>query len=66
MMPAYTLVDLQAGIDFKRFSVSAYVRNLTNRRGIVSIETGLNANPNLVTAALVPARTIGVNVNVPF
>jgi iron complex outermembrane receptor protein len=32
----------------------------------VSIETGLNANPNLVTAALVPARTIGVNVNVPF
>jgi iron complex outermembrane receptor protein len=66
VMPAYTLVDLQAGIDFKRFSVSAYVRNLTNRRGIVSIETGLNANPNLVTAALVPARTIGVNVNVPF
>jgi iron complex outermembrane receptor protein len=66
MMPAYTLVDLQAGIDFKTFSVSAYVRNLTNRRGIVSIETGLNANPNLVTAALVPARTIGLNVNVPF
>lgn len=66
MMPAYTLVDLQAGIDFKRFSVSAYVRNLTNRRGLVSIETGLNANPNVVTAALVPARTIGVNVNVPF
>ncbi|MDQ0607369.1 iron complex outermembrane receptor protein [Variovorax sp. W1I1] len=65
-MPAYTLVDLQAGIDFKRFSVSAYVRNLANKRGIVSIETGLNANPNLVTAALVPARTIGFNVNVPF
>ncbi|QSI31929.1 TonB-dependent receptor [Variovorax sp. RKNM96] len=65
-MPAYTLVDLQAGIDFKTFNVSAYVRNLTNKRGIVSIETGLNVNPNLVTAALVPARTIGVNVNVPF
>ncbi|WP_183026429.1 TonB-dependent receptor [Variovorax sp. UMC13] len=66
VMPAYTLVDLQAGIDFKTFSVSAYVRNLTNRRGIVSIETGLNANPNLATAALVPTRTVGLNVNVPF
>lgn len=65
-MPAFTTVDLQAGIDFQRFSLSAYVRNLTNKRGIVSIETGLSANPNLVQAALTPSRTIGVNVNVPF
>ncbi|QNK69250.1 TonB-dependent receptor domain-containing protein [Variovorax sp. PAMC26660] len=65
-MPAYTLVDLQAGIDFPRFSLSAYVRNLANKRGILSIETGLAANPNLVQAALAPSRTIGLNVNVPF
>ncbi|MGF6347649.1 TonB-dependent receptor domain-containing protein [Variovorax sp. W2I14] len=65
-MPAYTLVDLQAGIDFKRFSVSAYVRNLANKRGIVSVELGLTGNPNIVTAALAQSRTIGFNVNVPF
>jgi outer membrane receptor protein involved in Fe transport len=65
-MPAYTLIDVQAGIDFKRFSVSAYVRNLANKRGIVSVETGLTGNPNIVTAALAQSRTIGVNVNVPF
>jgi outer membrane receptor protein involved in Fe transport len=65
-MPAYTLVDLQAGIDFQRFSLSAYVRNLTNKRGFLSIETGLAANPNLVQAALAPSRTVGLAVNVPF
>jgi iron complex outermembrane receptor protein len=65
-MPAYTLVDLQAGIDFQRFSLAAYVRNLANKRGIVSIDTGLAANPNLVQAALAPSRTIGLTVNVPF
>ncbi|ODU15156.1 MAG: hypothetical protein BGP22_27295 [Variovorax sp. 67-131] len=65
-MPAYTLVDLQAGIDFQRFSLSAYVRNLANKRGILSIDTGLVANPNLVQAALAPSRTIGMTVNVPF
>jgi outer membrane receptor protein involved in Fe transport len=65
-MPAYTLVDLQAGIDFQRFSLSAYVRNLTNKRGFLSIDTGLTANPNLVQAALAPSRTVGLAVNVPF
>jgi iron complex outermembrane receptor protein len=65
-MPAYTVVDLQAGIDFRRFSLAAYVRNLANKRGIVSIDTGLSANPNLVQAALSPSRTIGLNVTVPF
>ncbi|MFH0130522.1 TonB-dependent receptor domain-containing protein [Variovorax sp. VaC1] len=65
-MPAYTMVDLQAGIDFQRFSLAAYVRNLANKRGIVSIDTGLVANPNLVQAALAPSRTVGLTVNVPF
>jgi iron complex outermembrane receptor protein len=65
-MPAYTLVDLQAGIDFPRFSLSAYVRNLANKRGILSIDTGLTANPNLLQAALAPSRTVGLSVNVPF
>ncbi|WP_198970316.1 TonB-dependent receptor domain-containing protein [Xylophilus sp. ASV27] len=65
-MPAFTLIDLQAGIDFQRFTVSAYVRNLTDKRGILSIDTGRAANPNLVQAALAPSRTIGVSVNVPF
>jgi len=65
-MPAYTMVDLQAGIDFQRFSLAAYVRNLANKRGIVSIDTGLVANPNMVQAALAPSRTVGLTVNVPF
>jgi outer membrane receptor protein involved in Fe transport len=66
VMPAFTVVDLQAGIDFPRFSLSAYVRNLANKRGILSIDTGLSANPNLVQAALAPSRTVGMTVTVPF
>lgn len=65
-LPAFTLVDLQAGIDFQRFSLSAYVRNLADKRGILSVDTGLTANPNLVQAALTPSRTIGMTVTVPF
>ncbi|MGJ7564755.1 TonB-dependent receptor domain-containing protein [Variovorax sp. GB1R11] len=65
-MPAFTVVDLQAGIDFQRFSLSAYVRNLANKRGILSVDTGHTANPNLVQAALSPSRTIGMTVTVPF
>jgi iron complex outermembrane receptor protein len=62
-MPAYTVLGLQAGIDFERFKFSAYLRNLTNTRGIAAV-----AFSTLTTAKAVVTepRTIGVAVNVPF
>ncbi|XAH21369.1 TonB-dependent receptor [Xylophilus sp. GW821-FHT01B05] len=63
-LAAFTQIDLQAGIDFKRFNVSAYVRNLADRRGILSAEAGLVPNQALVAVA--PPRTIGVAMTVPF
>ena len=62
---SYTLLDVQAGMDFKKFSVQAYVRNLANKRAIMSAETDV-AGPNEAVAALTPSRTIGFTVNVPF
>lgn len=63
IMPAYTVLGLQAGIDFERFKLSAYVRNLANTRGIAAIAfSTLTAAKAVVTEP----RTIGVAVNVPF
>ncbi|HTD07046.1 TonB-dependent receptor, partial [Undibacterium sp.] len=61
-MPAYTLVDVQAGIDFRHFSVEGYIRNLANRRGILNAGT----SANLVQAVVTQPRTIGMAVTVPF
>ncbi|WP_219213593.1 TonB-dependent receptor [Variovorax boronicumulans] len=64
-LPAYTMVDLQAGIEFPRFSLAAYVRNLADKRGLVSAEVGVTS-PTQALVALAPARTIGVTMTVPF
>ncbi|MCX2865479.1 TonB-dependent receptor [Paucibacter sp. PLA-PC-4] len=63
MMPSYTVLGLQTGIDFERYKLSAYVRNLNNSRGIAALAfTSLTAAKAVVTEP----RTIGVAVNVPF
>jgi len=36
-IPAYDVVDLNAGVDFGRFDLEAYVKNLGNSRGITSV-----------------------------
>nr|WP_316639850.1 TonB-dependent receptor [uncultured Roseateles sp.] len=64
-MPAYTLVDLQAGIDFKRFSLAGYVRNLGNRRALLSAGVS-DSNLGLAQAGIAQPRTIGLGVNLPF
>ena len=62
-MPAYTVLGLQAGIDFERFKLSAYVRNLTNSRGIAAV-----AFSSLTEAKAVvnEPRTFGVSVSASF
>ncbi|TDP71784.1 TonB-dependent receptor domain-containing protein [Roseateles toxinivorans] len=62
-LPAYTQVDLQAGIDFKRFSLAAYVRNLTDQRGLIYPGTG-DAKVRQVTVTA--PRTVGLSVSVPY
>ena len=62
-LPAYMLFGLQGGVDFKRFNVSAYVRNLTNTRGLVTVSySTLTAAQAVVT----DPRVIGMSVDVPF
>ncbi|QPF73465.1 TonB-dependent receptor [Roseateles sp. DAIF2] len=63
LLPSYTVYGLQAGIDFERFKLSAYLRNLSNSRGLAAVAVTSATAGN---AVVVEPRTLGVAVNVPF
>ena len=70
----YETVDLRAGVDFGRFTISAYVRNLFDAYGIVSAGYGPFVVPAAIGGAGVPLasvstirpRTVGINAGVRF
>ncbi|MDY0743368.1 TonB-dependent receptor [Paucibacter sp. R3-3] len=61
--PAYTVYGLQAGIDFDRYQVSAYVRNLSNTQGIAALSF---SQPTAAKAVVIEPRTIGVALSAAF
>lgn len=65
-LPGYAMTDLQAGLDFKKFSLAFYVRNLFDRRALLAAGTSLvpMGGPALVSVA--QPRTIGATLTVPF
>jgi outer membrane receptor protein involved in Fe transport len=66
-MPAYHIVDLRAGVETQRWSVGAYVKNVTNRIAInyLQPETGAGgAGPQ--SATVYTPRTVGGSVTVKF
>ena len=72
-IPDYTSIDLRAGIDFGRFTAEAFVRNLTNSRGVTSLTeftdalTGGNPLPGgAIRASFIQPRTIGVTIGAEF
>lgn len=69
----YATVDLRAGIEFGRFTLEAYVKNLTNSKGVHSLALledqliGNNILPdNAIRAALTRPRTIGLSLTAGF
>ncbi|MFT7771784.1 TonB-dependent receptor [Roseateles sp.] len=64
--PAYTLVDAQWGMEIGRWQLSAFIRNLTDKRAILAADTALTAFGlplNVTTAA---PRTVGANLTLNF
>lgn len=68
-IPDYATVDLRGGVTYGRFSLEAYVKNLTNAKGVSSLATltdaltGANALPNnAIFASLSRPRTIGLTL----
>lgn len=61
-LPAYTAVDLRAGLSFPPYDVQLYVRNLLDERGQVSAYTW-QGNPRV---AMLQPPTIGFTVMTRF
>ena len=66
-MPSYEVVDIRGGVDFGRFSVEAFARNLFNSHGKTST-VGPDANgfplyPNgAIATGVIRPRTIGLSL----
>jgi len=68
---SYEVIDLNAGVDFGRFDVQAYVRNLGNSHGVTSTTattvSGLPANPDgAIGTGIIRPRTIGVTLGFDY
>jgi iron complex outermembrane receptor protein len=61
-LPAYDAVDLRAGVKYQRWALSAYVRNVTDQRGYLSVYT---QGPVSQIAVSQP-RTIGLTLATEF
>jgi outer membrane receptor protein involved in Fe transport len=69
----YAIIDLRAGVEFDRFTLEAYVKNLTNTEGVNSLTVltdqvlGNNVLPgDAIRAALTRPRTIGLSLSAGF
>jgi iron complex outermembrane receptor protein len=65
-LPAYTVVDAQWNVDFGAWQLGTYVRNLGDKRALLSAATALAAFGGPLNATLLAPRTIGANVAVAF
>jgi outer membrane receptor protein involved in Fe transport len=67
-LPSYNLLDLRTGVDFDRFSVELFAKNVTDERAVTQfggLGTTLPDAPN-GAAVLVRPRTIGVALTANF
>lgn len=65
-LPAYSLLDLQAGVDAGRFGLALYVRNVLDKRAQLSANTALvplGGNPGV---SVVQPRTFGATLSMTF
>jgi outer membrane receptor protein involved in Fe transport len=65
-LPSYTVIDVQAGVDWKNFRAQVFAKNLGDERGILSFG-GIGSTPNGgVQAGLIRPRTIGVALSASY
>jgi iron complex outermembrane receptor protein len=70
-LPSYTVIDLRAGVDFGKFTVEAYAKNLGDSEGKTST-SAVNANgmpvyPNgAIGTGVIRPRTLGLSVTAGF
>ena len=65
-IPDYSTVDFLAGIDDGRYSVNLFLRNLTNKRGITSLQAEGGGGGGNLQGTIITPRTIGVSLTANF
>jgi iron complex outermembrane receptor protein len=60
----YTTVGLRAGVYVGRWSFELYGKNLTNKKGVIAVDTGGGLPNGEYGLALIRPRTIGLSVGV--
>ena len=66
-MPAYTTIELRAGIDYAGWDYSIFARNLTDKRGFIA--GGANdtiTRTGVFSASIIQPRTIGLTLSKKF
>jgi iron complex outermembrane receptor protein len=65
-VPSFTTVDLRAGFDWQAYRVEAYVKNVGDERGFLSLG-GIGSTPNgALQAGLIRPRTIGLSLSASY
>ena len=65
-LPDYTMLDLRAGIEAGRYTLTAFVRNATNERALLSGDSSLLTRLGQVTATVARPLTAGVVLAAKF
>ncbi|TWB13068.1 outer membrane receptor protein involved in Fe transport [Nitrospirillum amazonense] len=65
-LSAYSQVDAHAGVTFGAYRIDAFVRNLTDSRGILDVGAAGSALDGNVTAAIVRPRSFGATLGYRF
>lgn len=67
VMGSYTTVDLRSGIDYRRWTIELYVKNLGNTVGIENLTSmNLSGYTDPWTAAVTQPRMIGLSISADF
>jgi outer membrane receptor protein involved in Fe transport len=65
-LPSYEVVDLRAGVDFGKYSLELYAKNLTDAEGKTSLEAPANIPLGAAGTAVIRPRTFGVTLTAGF
>ncbi|HEX4199043.1 MAG TPA: TonB-dependent receptor [Caulobacteraceae bacterium] len=65
-LPGYSMVDLRAGVRFRNYTITAYVKNAGDARGISNVAPEALTATAPLSASIVTPRTIGATLAAHF
>jgi iron complex outermembrane recepter protein len=66
VIDGYETIDLRAGLNFEKFNLTVYAKNVNNSDGLVHAGDYLTRPGDVVTATAIRPRTIGATVGFSF